>query len=113
VLAIRQRRPGRPGSTECCSGVRRHKPRAQCPRPGAKLRYPRAVEACPRARDRALALYAGCRIAETAALHVADVRLSARNSELPLIGKGEKSRTIPVHPQLRAALDTWLAERPS
>ncbi len=75
-----------------------------------------AGEACPRARDRALALlplYAGTRIAEIAALDVTDVRLSARKGELHLVGKGEKSRTVPVHPQLRAALAAWLAERPA
>ena len=100
-------------------GVKRHKPPQRAPKaldPRAKLRYLRAVEACPRARDRAIALlplYAGTRIAETAALDVADVRLSARKGELHLVGKGEKSRTVPVHPQLRAALAAWLAERPS
>ena len=41
------------------------------------------------------------------------MRLSARKGELHLIGKGEKSRTVPVHPKLREALAAWLAERPS
>ncbi len=94
--------------------VPRHAPKALEPR--AKLRYLRAVEACPSARDRAIALlplYAGTRIAEIAALDVADVRLSARKGELHLVGKGEKSRTVPVHPKLREALAAWLAERPS
>jgi site-specific recombinase XerC len=100
-------------------GIKRHQPARHAPKaldPRAKLRYLRAVEACPRARDRALALlplFAGTRIAEIAALDVTDVRLSARKGELHLIGKGEKSRTVPVHPQLRAALAAWLAERPS
>jgi site-specific recombinase XerD len=47
----------------------------------AQVRYLRAVQACSSARDRALALvpfYAGTRIAETVALDVDDVRLSAR-----------------------------------
>jgi site-specific recombinase XerD len=94
--------------------VPRHAPKALEPR--AKLRYLRAVEACPRARDRAIALlplYAGTRIAEIGALDVTDVRLSARKGELYLIGKGEKSRAVPVHPKLREALAAWLAERPS
>lgn len=94
--------------------VARHAPKALEPR--AKLRYLRAVEACPSARDRAIALlplYAGTRIAEIAALDVADVRLSARKGELHLVGKGEKSRVVPVHPKLREALAAWLAERPS
>ena len=94
--------------------VPRHAPKALEPR--AKLRYLRAVEVWPSARDRALALlplYAGTRIAEITALDVADVRLSARKGELHLVGKGEKSRTVPVHPKLREALSAWLAERPA
>jgi integrase/recombinase XerC len=94
--------------------VPRHAPKALEPR--AKLRYLRAVEAWPSARDRAIALlplYAGTRIAEIRALDVADVRLSARKGELHLVGKGEKSRTVPVHQKLREALAAWIAERPS
>jgi site-specific recombinase XerD len=94
--------------------VPRHAPKALEPR--AKLRYLRAVEACPSARDRAIALlplYAGTRIAEITALDVADVRLSARKGEIHLVGKGEKSRTVPVHPKLREALAAWLDMRPS
>jgi integrase/recombinase XerC len=92
----------------------RHAPKALDPR--AKLRYLRAFEAWPNVRDRAIALlplYAGTRIAEIAALDVADVRLSARKGELYLVGKREKSRTVPVHPKLREALAAWLADRPS
>ena len=92
----------------------RHAPQALEPR--AKLRYLRAVEACPSARDRAIALlplYAGTRIAEIRALDVADVRLSARKGEIHLVGKGEKSRTVPVHPKLRDALAASLDERPA
>src|SRR5712692_60113 len=94
--------------------VPRHAPKALKPR--AKLRYLRAVEAWPSARDRAIALlplYAGARIAEIRALDVADVRLSARKGEIHLVGKGEKSRAVPVHQKLREALAAWLAERPS
>ena len=82
----------------------------------AATRYLRAVEACGSARDRAIALtpfYAGARIAETAGLDTGDVALSARKGELRLIGKGEKSRTVPVHAKLREALAAWLAERPA
>jgi site-specific recombinase XerD len=60
-----------------------------------------------------LPLYAGSRIAEVAALDVTDVRLSTRKVEIQLVGKGEKSRTAPVHVKLREALAEWLAERPS
>jgi integrase/recombinase XerC len=41
------------------------------------------------------------------------VRLSVRKGEVHLVGKGEKARTVPVHPKLRAALAAWLDERPS
>lgn len=94
--------------------VPRHAPKALEPR--AKLRYLRAVEAWPSARDRAIALlplYAGTRIAEIAALDVTDVRLSARKGTVHLVGKGEKSRDVPLHATLREALAAWLAERPS
>ena len=100
-------------------GVRRHQVPRHAPKalgPRAKVRYLRAVEAWPSARDRAIALlplYAGTRIAEITALDVADVRLSARKGEIRLVGKGEKARTVPVHPKLRAALAAWLDERPS
>lgn len=84
--------------------------------PRAKLHYLRAVEAWPSTRDCAIALlplYAGPRIAEIRALDVADVRLSARKGEIHLLGTGEKSRTVAMHPMLREALAAWLEERPS
>ena len=92
-------------------GVKRHRVLRRAPKaldPRAKLRYLRAVEAWPSARDRAIALlplYAGTRIAEIEALDVADVRLSARKGELHLVGKGEKSRTVPAHVTLREVLE--------
>lgn len=100
-------------------GVKRHQVPKHAPKalePRAKLRYLRAVEAWPSTRDRAMALlplFAGTRIAEIHALDVADVRMSARKGELHLVGKGEKSRTVPIHPNLRGALAAWIAERPS
>jgi integrase len=57
----------------------------------AQLRYLRAVQARSSPRDRALALvpfYAGARIAETVALDVDDVRLSARKGILRIYRKG-------------------------
>lgn len=82
----------------------------------AQIRYLRAVQACESPRDRALALvpfYAGTRIAETVALDVDDVRLSARKGVLRVLGKGERLREVPIHPQLRATLTDWLQERRS
>ncbi len=89
-------------------------PRALSPR--AMIRYLRAVEACPSARDRAIALLpycAGLRVSEIAALDVDDVAKSARKGELRVVGKGEKTRTVPIHARLREALTAWLAERPA
>lgn len=89
-------------------------PRALEPR--AVTRYLRAVEACASDRDRAIALtplYAGARIAEVTALDTDDVQLSARKGQLRLIGKGEKTRIVPIHAKLREAMTAWLAERPS
>ena len=79
----------------------------------AAVRFLRAVEACPSARDRAIALvpfYAGARIAELAGLDVDDVRLSPRKGILRIYGKAEAVREIPIHSQLRRALSDWLHE---
>ena len=80
----------------------------------AQLRYLRAVQACPSPRDQALALipfYAGARISEIVALDIDDVARSARKGVLRILGKGERVRHVPIHPQLRAAIAGWLAER--
>ena len=60
----------------------------------AQIRYLRAVQARSSPRDKALALvpfYAGARIAETIALDLDDVRLSARKGILRIYGKGNES----------------------
>jgi site-specific recombinase XerD len=80
----------------------------------AQIRYLRAVQACSSPRDRAVVLvpfYAGTRIAETVALDVNDVRLSARKGVLRVLGKGQRLREIPIHPQLHKALSEWLEDR--
>jgi site-specific recombinase XerD len=80
----------------------------------AQLRYIREVQRCPSPRDQALALvpfYAGARISEIVALDVDDVARSARKGVLRIIGKGERVRHVPIHPQLRVALTGWLDER--
>jgi len=72
------------------------------------------VQARPSARDRALALvpfYAGARIAETVALDLDDVRISARKGVLRIYGKGERVREVPIHSALRTALVDWVDER--
>jgi integrase/recombinase XerC len=80
----------------------------------AQLRYLRAVQACPSPRDQALALipfYAGARISEIVALDIDDIARSARKGVLRILGKGERVRHIPIHPQLHAVISGWLAER--
>jgi site-specific recombinase XerD len=80
----------------------------------AQLRYLRAVQARPSPRDQALALvpfYAGARISEIVALDIDDIARSARKGVLRILGKGERVRHVPIHPQLHAALNGWLAER--
>jgi len=80
----------------------------------AQLRYIREVQRCPSPRDQALALvpfYAGARISEIVALDVDDIARSARKGVLRILGKGERVRHVPIHPQLRTALTGWLDER--
>jgi site-specific recombinase XerD len=80
----------------------------------AQVRYLRAVQACSSPRDQALALvpfYAGARIAETVAIDLDDVLLSARKGVLRIYGKGERVREVPIHSELRKALTDWLHER--
>lgn len=89
-------------------------PRALDPR--AQIRYLRAVQATPSPRDRALALvpfYAGTRLAETIALDLDDIRLSARKGLIRILGKGERVRELPLHEKLRKTLREWLDERAS
>ena len=80
----------------------------------AQLRYLREVQRCSSPRDQALALvpfYAGVRISEIVALDVDDIARSARKGVLRILGKGQRVRHVPIHPQLRSALAGWLDER--
>ncbi|MER5622519.1 tyrosine-type recombinase/integrase [Streptosporangium sp. NPDC002544] len=80
----------------------------------AQTRFLREAERAP-ARAAAIAytgFYAGLRIAELAALDVDDVHLSARKGMLIVrYGKNGRYREVPVHSHLRAALETWMAQR--
>ena len=97
--------------------VARSAPRALSPQDAR--RFLRAVEQTESSRDRLLGLlpyYAGLRIGEVVALDLDDVRLSARKGEIRVLGKGRdggKVRLIPVHAELKAALERWLADRAS
>src|SRR6266545_6649510 len=107
-------------SDEASGRHRRSAPRSRMPYPARSSTRRRSAicERCKQARssprDRALALvpfYAGARIAETVALDVDDVRLSARKGILRIYGKAERVREVPIHPELRKALTDWLEER--
>ncbi|HUB46147.1 MAG TPA: tyrosine recombinase XerC [Acetobacteraceae bacterium] len=68
------------------------------------------------ARDEALfTLLYGCglRIAEALALDVRDAPLPGRDAPLRVVGKGSKTREVPVLPAVRAAVAAWLALHPS
>jgi integrase/recombinase XerC len=100
-------------------GITRHDIPRRAPRalePRARTRYVRAVEACPSARDRLMALlplYAGLRVSEVAGLDVDDITMSARKGSLRIVGKGTKVRTVEINPKLRPAIELYLAERPA
>jgi site-specific recombinase XerD len=75
----------------------------------------RFVEACPSARDRAIAtvfFYAGLRLSELGALDVTDVAVSARRGRVKIrTGKGDAYREVPLNSPCRYALDAWIVAR--
>lgn len=67
------------------------------------------------ARDIALfTLLYGCglRIAEALALDIGDAPRPGEDAALRVLGKGGKTRLVPVLPAVRAAMAGWLAHRP-
>jgi integrase/recombinase XerC len=65
-------------------------------------------------RDKAMfeLLYSsGLRLAELLSLDVADSEDVLREGEVTVIGKGSKTRTVPVGGKARAAIAAWLGER--
>ena len=67
------------------------------------------------ARDMALfTLLYGCglRIAEALALDIRDAPRLSEDAALRVLGKGGKTRLVPVLPAVRAAMAEWLAHRP-
>ncbi len=68
------------------------------------------------ARDTALfTLLYGCglRIGEALALDIRDAPLPGADAALRVIGKGGKTRLVPVLPAVRAAMAAWLTHRPA
>ena len=82
---------------------------------GQQRTFLRAVEACPAARDRAIAtvfFYTGIRLSELAALDVEDVQVTARRGRLAVrSGKGDAYREVPLNSACRTALSEWLRAR--
>jgi integrase/recombinase XerC len=78
-------------------------------------RFLRAVQACPSARDRAIAtvfFYTGLRLSELAALDVGDLSVSARRGRLRVrSGKGDAWREVPLNSACRTTLDEWTNAR--
>ena len=77
------------------------------------IRLQRAAEAAP-VRDRALFAtmrLAGARIGEAVSLDVDDLPTTQRRRRLRIRGKGRKTRSVPVHGELAAALEAWTATR--
>ena len=78
-------------------------------------RFLRAVAACRRSKDRAVALllfHTGIRIGECAALNESDVSIAGRkNRVIVRSGKGDRYREIPLNTDAREALREWVKER--
>jgi site-specific recombinase XerD len=78
-------------------------------------RFLRAVVACRRSKDRAVALllfYTGIRISECAALNEHDVSVAGRKNRIIVrSGKGDRYREIPLNAEAREALSKWISER--
>ncbi len=75
-----------------------------------------STSAAVQARDEALfTLLYGCglRIAEALALNVRDAPLPGSLATLRVVGKGSKTRIVPVLPAVTAAIAAWLALHPS
>ncbi len=67
------------------------------------------------ARDMALfTLLYGCglRISEALALDIRDAPMPGEDAALRVLGKGGKTRLVPVLPAVRTAMAAWLAHRP-
>ncbi|BCY11134.1 tyrosine-type recombinase/integrase [Actinoplanes sp. L3-i22] len=77
-------------------------------------RWLRAVERHTKVRDQViglLPLYAGLRTSEVVALDTDDIQMSARKGLIIVrAGKGGRYREVPIHPQLRGPLSTWLTD---
>jgi len=81
----------------------------------AQIRWLRAIEAWPHARDRLLAslpFYAGLRIGDAVALDVPDIRMSARKGHLVVYGKAARSARSPSTPSSASRSSTGCTSGP-
>ena len=96
-------------------------PPATLPRQAPQALTPKQVKALRRAasamppRNAAIIftfLHTGIRRAELAALQTGDVAMTARKGDLTVrLGKGSRSRTVPLNAETRKALEAWLVDR--
>ncbi|MEO7404693.1 MAG: tyrosine recombinase XerC [Burkholderiales bacterium] len=101
-----------------CTGLRAPKvkralPKALSPDLAAQL-FNVVAEGALEVRDRAMfeLLYSsGLRLAELHSLELETGRDAVRDSEVTVLGKGRKTRSIPVGSQARAALTEWITAR--
>ena len=88
-------------------------PKALSPDAASQL-LSRAVEAPLDQRDKAMfeILYSsGLRLAELISLDLEDARMILAEAEVTVLGKGNKTRSIPVGRAAREAVEAWLAVR--
>jgi len=78
-------------------------------------RFLRAVAACRRSKDRAVALllfFTGIRIGECVALNEQDISIAGRRRRVTVrSGKGDRYREIPLNDTATEALRDWFLER--
>ncbi len=105
-------------SANPCLGLRAPKspkglPKALSPEaPGQLLDAP--AETPPELRDKAmfeLAYSSGLRLAELVSLDLAHADAIRRDGEVTVIGKGSKTRSVPVGAKARSAIENWLRAR--
>jgi len=99
-------------------GVVKREPTPQlAPRSLSPIDRKRVLRALEQAKTRdrligLIGLYQGLRAGEIVALDVLDISMTARLGEITVWhGKGDKSRVLPLHSEIRKPLTAWLQER--
>ena len=105
-------------SANPCLGLRAPKspkglPKALSPEAAGQL-LDAPAETPPELRDKAmfeLAYSSGLRLAELVSLDLAHADAIRRDGEVTVIGKGSKTRSVPVGAKARSAIENWLRAR--